>query len=122
MNISVWICWICWLIIFLFCKQMSKIDNFILSANLCRPYTGISKFFSETTLKWWTSIGDFTKFMYKKDPTLTAQQVFDQYIRNLADIATIKQIDPNVVQRIHNLRKSIIVRFIVLLSDLLVSS
>ncbi|CAI2191842.1 13406_t:CDS:2 [Funneliformis geosporum] len=46
--------------------------------------------------------------MYKKNPTLTAQQVFDQYIRNLVDITTIKQIDPNVVQRIHNLCKNII--------------
>ena len=99
---------------------MSKIDNFILSANLCWPYIGISKFFSETALMWWTSIGDFTKFTYKKDPTLTAQQVFDQYIRSLVDIATIKQIDPNVVQRIHNLCKNIIVWFIVLWSDLLV--
>jgi hypothetical protein len=88
---------------------MNKIDNFVLSANLCQPYTGISKFFSKTTLKWWNSIENFAKFTYKKDPTLTAQQVFDQYIRNLVEIATIKKINPNIVQHIDNLRKNIIV-------------
>ncbi|CAG8515228.1 12442_t:CDS:2 [Ambispora leptoticha] len=87
---------------------MSNIDDFVLSENLCQPYTGISKFFSKTTLKWWCNIENFTKFTYKKDPTLTAQQVLDRYIRNLVDIATIEKINPNIIQHIHNLRKNII--------------
>src|ERR1051325_4098648 len=93
---------------------MDKIDNFVLDARFCQPHTGINKFFSVTSLRWWSDIEKFTRLIYASDPTVTAQQVFNRYVQSLADIATIKNIDSNVVRRARNLHKNIIVWFIFL--------
>ncbi|KAF0386055.1 c2h2-type zinc finger transcription factor [Gigaspora margarita] len=42
------------------------------------------------------------------NPTLTASQVFDQYTRNLTEIAAIKNIDPNIIQYINDLCKNLV--------------
>ncbi|CAI2190887.1 20376_t:CDS:2 [Funneliformis geosporum] len=87
---------------------MNKLDKFVLDARFCRPHTGINKFFSNTSLRWWSDIEKFTRLIYASDPTVTAQQVFSQYVQSLIDIATIKNIDPGVVQHTHNLHGNII--------------
>ncbi|RIA87631.1 hypothetical protein C1645_739973 [Glomus cerebriforme] len=76
------------------CWLMNKLDKFVLDARFCRPHTGINKFFSNTSLRWWSDIEKFTRLIYASDPTVTAQQVFSQYVQSLIDIATIKNIDP----------------------------
>ncbi|CAB4398083.1 unnamed protein product [Rhizophagus irregularis] len=88
--------------------NMNKLDKFVLDARFCRPHTGINKFFSNTSLRWWSDIEKFTRLIYASDPTVTAQQVFSQYVQSLIDIATIKNIDPGVVQHTHNLHGNII--------------
>ncbi|CAG8789836.1 19016_t:CDS:2, partial [Gigaspora rosea] len=87
---------------------MNKLDKFVLNARFCQPHTGINKFFSVTSLKWWNDIKKFTGFVYASDPTVTAQQVFSQYIQNLADITKIKNIESGVVQCVHSFNKMII--------------
>ncbi|KAF0530556.1 c2h2-type zinc finger transcription factor [Gigaspora margarita] len=87
---------------------MSKVDNFKLEA---QPNSGISNFFFMTAMKWWCNIESFTNFVYMKDPTLTAIQVFDRYTRNLIEIAAIKNIVPNVIQYINDLLKNLVVKF-----------
>ncbi|CAG8591666.1 6887_t:CDS:2 [Ambispora gerdemannii] len=60
------------------------------------------------SLNRWNTIDHFTRLVYTKNPTVTAQQVLDQYVRNLVEIATIKNIDPGVLQRTRDLHKNII--------------
>ncbi|RHZ51910.1 hypothetical protein Glove_468g5 [Diversispora epigaea] len=75
------------------CKVKGKVNY--------RAYINVSD------LKWWSSIEDFTRSVYTKDPTVTVQQVLDLYIRNLVEIANIKNINPNVLQRARDLCKNI---------------
>ncbi|CAG8456607.1 3157_t:CDS:10 [Funneliformis mosseae] len=90
------------------CWLMSKFAKFVLDTRFCQPHTGINKFFSVTSLNWWNDIKKFTRLVYASDPTVTAQQVFNQYAQSLFEISTIKNIDPDVVQHTHNLHKNII--------------
>ncbi|CAG8502910.1 14391_t:CDS:2 [Cetraspora pellucida] len=77
-------------------------------AGLCQPHTGINKFFSVTLLKRWNNIENFTKSAYNNDPTLTAQQVLDQYIQSLNEIINIKEVGPNVKRHVQAIRRKII--------------
>ncbi|CAG8828802.1 12908_t:CDS:2, partial [Gigaspora margarita] len=93
----------------------------MLNLDLCEPHIGICNFFLTTTLKWWFKIESFTKFMYEKDPTLTAIQVFDEYIRNLSEIETIKNIDFNVAKYIRDLRQNIVkTEYLKIIGDILI--
>ena len=62
----------------------------------------------------WNNFEKFTKFVYTKDPTVTAQQVFDKYIQSLVDITRIRNINFDVAQRVRDLYEKLIVWFILL--------
>ncbi|GBC05148.1 hypothetical protein RclHR1_06060006 [Rhizophagus clarus] len=87
---------------------MNKLNTFILDAKFCRPYSGISEFFSTTSLIRWNNIEKFARLIYTKNPTVTAQQVLDHYIQSLIDITTINNLNPKIAQHAHNLHKRII--------------
>ncbi|CAG8639785.1 20349_t:CDS:2, partial [Dentiscutata erythropus] len=102
-------------------RAMGKFDNFVLNSNLCESHIGICDFFFTTSLRWWFNIESFTNFMYKKDPTLTAIQVFDEYTRNLSEIETINDIDFNVAKYINTFRKKIVkTEYLKIIGDILI--
>ncbi|CAG8575447.1 10572_t:CDS:10 [Ambispora leptoticha] len=87
---------------------MPKIDNFVLDASLCRPYSEVNEFFSKASSRWWKDVDCFTNSVYKKNPTKTAQQVFEDYFQSLVNIAKIKDINSEVAEHASTIYKQIV--------------
>nr|CAG8472113.1 13181_t:CDS:2 [Entrophospora candida] len=87
---------------------MDKLTKFRLNANFCKPHSRINKFFANTVLRWWDQISHFTKFVYAECPTITPQQVWNEYNQSLDDVIAIKDIDQLVKQRVKNFQKQMI--------------
>ncbi|CAG8683909.1 24937_t:CDS:10, partial [Dentiscutata erythropus] len=81
----------------------TPVEKFTLDIKFCYPYSGISQFFAKTWLIKWSSVDLFTRFIYKVNPIITPQQVFDIYYKNLSDIIAIKHIDNDVIQYVHDI-------------------
>src|SRR5271154_2076660 len=92
---------------------MDRLEKFKLDAYFCKPHSRIDTFFAKAHLKWWNSVDHFTKSIYTHNPTVTPQEVLEEYNRSLAEIIKIKNINPLVVNRIKSFQKDMIVSFLI---------
>ncbi|CAG8626864.1 8081_t:CDS:10 [Paraglomus brasilianum] len=86
-------------------RYMEKLNKFVLKTELCHPHTRINGFFAVTPLFRWSNVRAFAKVAYKKNPTKTAEQVFNEYIQSLQAITNTKGVNKKVVEYVAGVLK-----------------
>src|SRR5215204_3338776 len=90
---------------------MSRLVDFVLEASICQPHSEIHEFFCKSPLRWWKDVYSFAKVAYAKNPTKTAEQVFNEYIESLIAITRLKHVNPGIVEHAESVCKAIVVCF-----------